>query len=58
MASGQAHNNKTVSRRVLFSIAFLITGNLIGAGILALPVNTGLAGLLPALTGMVIICVL
>lgn len=37
-------------------VAFLITGNLIGAGILALPVNTGLAGLIPSLVGMIAIC--
>lgn len=36
------------------SVAIVITGNLIGAGILALPVNTGLAGLVPSLIGMVV----
>lgn len=36
----------------IISIGFLIVGNLIGAGILALPINTGLAGLLPSLLGL------
>lgn len=36
-------------------IVLLITGSLIGAGILALPVNTGLAGFIPSLVGMGII---
>ncbi|MFC1461323.1 aromatic amino acid transport family protein [Verrucomicrobiota bacterium] len=35
--------------------AFLITGGLVGAGILALPVNTGLAGFVPSLVGMAVI---
>lgn len=35
------------------SMALVVTGNLIGAGILALPVNTGLAGFVPALVGIV-----
>lgn len=36
----------------IISIGFLIVGNLIGAGILALPINTGLAGFVPALLGL------
>ena len=39
----------------IIPIAFLIAGNLLGAGILALPVNTGLAGFIPAVTAMVIL---
>ncbi len=45
-------------RKTLFtsiSIAFLITGNLIGAGILALPVATGLAGFIPSLLVMIVV---
>jgi len=42
-------NGKTL---VFLTVMFLIVGNLIGAGILALPVNTGLAGMLPSLLGM------
>jgi tyrosine-specific transport protein len=38
---------------IILLIAFLVTGNLIGAGILALPIQTGLAGFLPSLVGMV-----
>lgn len=33
-------------------MAMVVTGNLIGAGILALPVKTGLSGLLPSLAGI------
>lgn len=36
----------------IISIGFLIVGNLIGAGILALPINTGLAGFFPSLLGL------
>ena len=36
----------------VLSTALVITGNLIGAGILALPVLTGLAGLWPSLVGI------
>lgn len=36
-------------------ITFLVTGNLIGAGILGLPINTGLAGFIPSLISMFII---
>ena len=39
----------------IIPIAFLIAGNLLGAGILALPVNTGFAGFIPAVTAMVIL---
>jgi len=42
------------SRLQIISIGFLIVGNLIGAGILALPINTGLAGLFPSLIGLVL----
>ncbi|MBM3244606.1 MAG: hypothetical protein FJZ15_02285 [Candidatus Omnitrophica bacterium] len=36
----------------LISVSLLVVGNLIGAGILALPVNTGLAGFMPSLINM------
>ncbi|QSH42469.1 aromatic amino acid transport family protein [Lentisphaerota bacterium ZTH] len=36
------------------AVAFLITGNLIGAGILGLPVNTGIDGMIPSLVAMVV----
>lgn len=36
----------------IISIGFLIVGNLIGAGILALPIKTGLAGFVPSLFGL------
>ncbi len=35
---------------MLLKITFLITGGLVGAGILALPINTGLAGFFPSIT--------
>ena len=40
---------------LMITVAFLITGNLIGAGILGLPVDTGLAGFIPSLLGMLVI---
>ena len=39
---------------VIITTALLITGNLVGAGILALPINTGLAGFFPSLIGMLV----
>lgn len=37
----------------IFTTAIIITGNMIGAGILALPINLGPAGLLPSVIGAV-----
>jgi tyrosine-specific transport protein len=37
-------------------MACLIAGNLLGAGILGLPINTGLSGVLPSLLAMMIYC--
>lgn len=39
----------------VFLIVCLIVGNMVGAGILALPINTGLAGLIPSLVGMLVL---
>ena len=44
--------NAKPSTLQIVSIGFLIVGNLIGAGILALPINTGLAGFIPSLLGL------
>ena len=44
-----------VVRKILEQAAEIVAGNMIGAGILALPINTGLAGLLPALVGMLVL---
>lgn len=48
---------KSVSFAMQFSIALLVTGNLIGAGILGIPVIAGLCGIIPACIGMVVFCV-
>jgi tyrosine-specific transport protein len=42
--------------RVTFIMALLVVGNLIGAGILALPIQTGGAGLLFSLLAMIVFC--
>lgn len=39
--------------KIVLTTACLITGNLIGAGILGLPINTGLSGLFPSLVAMI-----
>lgn len=39
---------------LVITVAFLITGNLVGAGILGLPVNTGIDGFFPSLAGMLL----
>ncbi len=41
----------------VFTTAIIITGNMIGAGILALPVNLGPAGMLPSIIGAVAVWV-
>lgn len=46
-------NKRTMSWRVVLMTACMITGNLIGAGILGLPINTGLAGFIPSLIAMI-----
>ena len=45
-------NSKAVWGVVLVT-ACLISGNLVGAGILGLPINTGLAGMIPSLIAMI-----
>jgi len=40
---------------LVFTMSLMVTGNLLGAGILALPVNLGPAGMLPALAGIVLV---
>ena len=47
--------DKKISILLILAVAFLITGNLIGAGILGLPIQAGLDGLIPTLVGMVIV---
>ncbi len=42
----------------IITMGFMVAGNLIGAGILGLPVNLGLAGLWPALLGNGLVCLL
>lgn len=39
----------------VFTMSLLVTGNLLGAGILALPINFGPAGLLPTACGIVLV---
>lgn len=39
----------------IFTTAIIITGNMIGAGILALPINLGPAGLLPSVIGALVV---
>ncbi len=39
----------------IFTTAIIITGNMIGAGILALPINLGPAGLLPSIIGALVV---
>ncbi len=39
----------------VFTTAIIITGNMIGAGILALPINLGPAGLIPSVVGALIV---
>ncbi|MBN2139382.1 MAG: tryptophan/tyrosine permease [Desulfovibrionaceae bacterium] len=44
---------KGKAKAAVLTTAFVVTGNLIGAGILALPIKTGLAGLAPSILAMV-----
>ena len=49
------NQTKSISLSTILAEALLVTGNLIGAGLLGLPVKTGLAGFFPALIIMLII---
>ncbi|MFA5286755.1 MAG: aromatic amino acid transport family protein [Candidatus Omnitrophota bacterium] len=44
--------NKKAPFSLIVMVTCFITGNLIGAGILGLPIKTGMAGLLPSLVGV------
>lgn len=46
-----------VSFVIQISVALLVMGSLIGAGILGIPIIAGVCGLVPALLGMVLYCV-
>lgn len=50
--------NKKVSFLSIFINALLVTGMTIGAGILALPIKTGLAGIVPSLLSMFLVWIL
>jgi tyrosine-specific transport protein len=50
--------SKSSAHPHVWTMAFVVTGNLIGAGILGLPINTGLTGLIPALIGNVVMWLL
>ncbi len=43
------------ARPSIFTMSLLVTGNLLGAGILALPINLGPAGMLPSVAGIALI---
>ena len=43
------------ARQPIFTMSLLVTGNLLGAGILALPINLGPAGMIPAAVGVTLI---
>lgn len=53
--TNQASATGSKNRASILTMSLLVTGNLLGAGILALPVNLGPAGLLPALAGIVLV---
>jgi tyrosine-specific transport protein len=49
------NNNLKSSFLIQLMVTLLVVGGLVGAGVLALPVNTGLAGFIPSLVGMLCI---
>ncbi len=52
LKSIQTTNN---NYRSILSAALLVSGTSLGAGLLALPIQTGLSGLLPALVGLIVL---
>jgi len=42
----------------ILSMALVVTGNMLGAGVLALPVKTGLSGIMPSLAGIFLMWIL
>jgi tyrosine-specific transport protein len=51
-------NNSSNKLVLIFSTALLIAGNIVGAGMLGLPINTGPAGLLPTVCSMLVMWIL
>lgn len=51
---------KKIGFGLILSMSFVVTGNMLGAGILALPIKTGLSGLWPSIFGIILmwICML
>ena len=45
---------KTSKLSLILSMSFVITGNMLGAGILALPIKTGLSGFIPSVLGILL----
>jgi tyrosine-specific transport protein len=45
---------ETRSLSVILSTSFIVTGNMLGAGILALPIKTGLSGFFPSIVGILL----
>lgn len=46
---------KKIHYSTIIMVACFITGNLVGAGILGLPIKTGISGFVPSLVGMVMV---
>jgi tyrosine-specific transport protein len=46
-----------MSNKTIFFMALLITGNMVGAGILAMPIVAGIAGFYPSLLAIFLFCV-
>ncbi len=46
---------KTLNMRTLLPVSFLVAGNLMGIGVLAMPIKVGLSGFIPALIDILVV---
>lgn len=54
----QQTNNPKIPWSAILPAALLVAGNLLGVGILALPIKVGLSGFVPAVLDILVICVI
>ncbi len=52
--NGDEYMKETRKLSIILSMSFVVTGNMLGAGILAVPIKTGLSGFIPSVVGIIL----
>ena len=55
LLSNSMNNTETKGKLPVITTSFLVIGNVLGVGVLALPIKCGLSGFVPALISIVLI---